>query len=80
MHAHSRTPQKAASHSLMHILDDSQKKKKTKKLLSMVEGFLIPLPNPIMFQFKQMEVYACFSARYYSNKNINSWDGKLERQ
>lgn len=46
----------------------------------MVEGFFILLPNPIMFQFKKMEVYACFSARCCSNKDINSEDGKFETQ
>lgn len=46
----------------------------------MVEGFFILLPNPIMLQFKQMEVYACFSARCCSNKDINSEDGKFETQ
>lgn len=75
--AHSHTPWKAGSHTLVHILYDSQKRKK-QQLLSMVEGFFIPLPNPIMFQFKQMEVYACFSARCCRNKDINSEDGKFE--
>lgn len=56
---------------LVHILEE---------VLSMVEGFFIPLPNPIMFQFKQMEVYAWFSARCCSNRDINSEDGKFERQ
>ena len=46
----------------------------------MVEGFFILLPNPIMFQFKQMKVYACFSARCSRNRDINSEDGKFERQ
>lgn len=57
-----------------------EKKKKKKKLLGMVEGFFIPLPNPIMFQFKQMKVCACFAARCCGNKDINSEDGKFERQ
>lgn len=46
----------------------------------MVEGIFILLPNPIMFQFKQMEVYACVSARFYRNRDINSEDEKFERQ
>lgn len=54
--------------------------KARKKLLSMVEGIFTPLPNPIMFQFRQMELYARFSARCCSNKDINSLDGKFERQ
>lgn len=53
------------------------KTEKKKKKKSMVEGVFMPLPNPIMFQFKQTELYARSSARCCSNKDVNSLDGEV---
>lgn len=71
---------KARSLALVHVARKRGGGKARKKLLSMVEGIFTPLPNPIMFQFRQMELYARFPARCCSNKDINSLDGKFERQ
>lgn len=51
-----------------------------KNFSAWLKAFSSLSPNPIILQFKQMKVCACFAARCRSNKDINSEDGKFERQ